>query len=347
MVVQRLWQGGGTETHVLALATGLQQRGHSVGIFTAGGAWTRYAKLLGIRVHIPTNGFSSSALLRTIRTHHYKIVHGHDSHSYQLISGLPASHSSSSTATVHGFYINPLSIQQLSPKVRAIFATSPAVNRFLVTQCHIPSRKIHVVPNGVSTHIFDQSSNKSLRVAYHIPKNAFLIGYAARFTFDKLTIGKRIARIVSKYARRKENVYLIIAGRESQTSVSSQPKVIVAGHIPKMQRFYHACDLVIGSGRVAIEAMSCGVPTIAIGPEHYFGRVGPENVRRAIDTNFGDHAPNSISWHSHNLIKDIQYLKHHKRQATDDAHELKKLVHRKLSLKRMVAKTLHVYGTLR
>lgn len=343
MVVQRLWQGGGTETHVLSLAVGLQKKGHSVGIFTSGGAWAGLAKSMGLQVHIPSGGFSSVALQRTIQNHRYKIVHAHDSGSYRLVSGLPTHRPILAFATVHGLYVDPVSLQRVSPKVRVILATSPAIKRFLIRQCSISERKIHVVPNGISTQIFTQSNESTLRSQYHISDDAFVIGYAGRFTFDKLSTGRRISRILSMYSISRKNVCILIAGRNSKISVSPRPKVTVMGHVPKMQMFYNACNVVIGTGRVAIESMCCGVPTIAVGHARYFGRVLTDNLPSAFDTNFGDHALDNRPWQARTLVKDIQFVQNHRILAKSQAQKVKGQVRWKCSLENMIQGTLRTY----
>jgi peptidoglycan/xylan/chitin deacetylase (PgdA/CDA1 family) len=50
-------------------------------------------------------------------------------------------------------------------------------------------------------------------------------------------------------------------------------------------------DLVIGAGRVAMEALLCGRPTLAIGEATCIGIVDENNVDEAMATNFGDIGP--------------------------------------------------------
>lgn len=345
MVVQRLWQGGGTETHVLSLATALQSKGNVVGIFTSGGAWTHLAKAKGLRVHVRPNQFSSSELQRIVQKHHYLIVHAHDSRSYQLVSDLASHRKLVRAITVHGLYVDALALKRLSPRLDAVIATSPAMERFLITQCGIPQRKLYRIRNGVSTQTFDQKPHASLRSVYHIPKDAFVIGYAGRYTYDKLGMGTRIARILYNDVRNKKHDSAIIAGRNSKLYVTSRSKVIVAGHVARMQQFYNACDVVIGTGRVAIEAMCCGIPTIAVGRSRYIGRVTVENLTHAMDSNFGDHKLTNRYWHTHALLDDIQFVRANRLRAKSDAHHLKHRARRKFSLERMVKRTLHAYHT--
>jgi peptidoglycan/xylan/chitin deacetylase (PgdA/CDA1 family) len=60
------------------------------------------------------------------------------------------------------------------------------------------------------------------------------------------------------------------------------------GHQKNLKPFYQKAAVVIGAGRVALEAMSLKKPVIAIGERMYIGPLTPQNVETAKATNFGD-----------------------------------------------------------
>ncbi len=53
-------------------------------------------------------------------------------------------------------------------------------------------------------------------------------------------------------------------------------------------------DLVIGAGRVAMESLLCGRPTLAIGEAKSIGLVDEHNITQAMETNFGDIGPKDL-----------------------------------------------------
>lgn len=57
---------------------------------------------------------------------------------------------------------------------------------------------------------------------------------------------------------------------------------------PLNSDFLHQYHLVIGSGRVCIEALMSGVPCLAMGESNYVGLIKEENFNIALQTNFGD-----------------------------------------------------------
>ena len=64
--------------------------------------------------------------------------------------------------------------------------------------------------------------------------------------------------------------------------------IIPKGFSDDVKRIYHSSDVIIGSGRVAMEALACGAPVISVGESNYVGIVGKETEKKAVDTNFGD-----------------------------------------------------------
>lgn len=56
---------------------------------------------------------------------------------------------------------------------------------------------------------------------------------------------------------------------------------------------YKNYDLVIGSGRVCMESLMTGRPTLAFGEACYLGLIAPHNLEAATESNFGDIHPDS------------------------------------------------------
>jgi peptidoglycan/xylan/chitin deacetylase (PgdA/CDA1 family)/glycosyltransferase involved in cell wall biosynthesis len=64
--------------------------------------------------------------------------------------------------------------------------------------------------------------------------------------------------------------------------------VKAAGFIRDVRTVYSTSAVVIGSGRVAMEALACGAQVIAVGESCYVGLVNEATQHRALETNFGD-----------------------------------------------------------
>jgi peptidoglycan/xylan/chitin deacetylase (PgdA/CDA1 family) len=60
------------------------------------------------------------------------------------------------------------------------------------------------------------------------------------------------------------------------------------GHQKHLKPFYQKATVVVGAGRVALEAMSLQKPVVAIGERMYVGPIGLAQLEKAKVTNFGD-----------------------------------------------------------
>ena len=65
-------------------------------------------------------------------------------------------------------------------------------------------------------------------------------------------------------------------------------------------------NLVIGAGRVAMEALLCGRPTLAIGEAKAIGLITPERLAKALASNFGDIGPKDLDIDFPALIGEIE-----------------------------------------
>jgi peptidoglycan/xylan/chitin deacetylase (PgdA/CDA1 family) len=86
-----------------------------------------------------------------------------------------------------------------------------------------------------------------------------------------------------------------------------QPAIHFEGHQPNLKSYYQKATLVIGAGRVALEAMNLKKPVIAIGERTYVGPLRVANIEKAKATNFGDcFETEGFDWEQ--LTKDILHL---------------------------------------
>jgi peptidoglycan/xylan/chitin deacetylase (PgdA/CDA1 family)/UDP-N-acetylglucosamine:LPS N-acetylglucosamine transferase len=67
------------------------------------------------------------------------------------------------------------------------------------------------------------------------------------------------------------------------------------GYVDDVPALLAGCDLVIGAGRVAMEALLCGRPAFAIGEARAIGLVTERNLDEALASNFGDIGPKDLA----------------------------------------------------
>jgi peptidoglycan/xylan/chitin deacetylase (PgdA/CDA1 family) len=86
-----------------------------------------------------------------------------------------------------------------------------------------------------------------------------------------------------------------------------RPSIRFVGHQPDLKPYYQKATIVIGSGRVALEAMRFKKPVIAVGERTYVGPLRVANIEKAKATNFGDcFGAESFDWEQ--LARDTVYL---------------------------------------
>lgn len=77
-------------------------------------------------------------------------------------------------------------------------------------------------------------------------------------------------------------------GEEHRELERQFPHVRFEGHQQDLKPYYQKATVVVGAGRVALEAMALQKPVIALGERLYIGPLCPANTGKAQVTNFGD-----------------------------------------------------------
>lgn len=275
----------------------------------------------------------------------YQIVHANDQYSVSLLKTLRAL-PSRVIVTVHGKYFKPAAIRKASSLAKAIIAVSPPVYKYAV-RCGARRSKMHLIPNGVALEKFSPRGAAPFRVKYKIPSDASVIGYAGRFTSRKLPLGIRISRMLRAFQAGRPNVRVMIAGRRAKSYVKASDRCVVPGLVTKMAGFYRSCDIVVGTGRVALEAMACGKPVIAVGCGGYIGAVTVNNFKRAAKSNFGDHRDYPAKWTGARFVKDLNKALWRIKRGKVRTIGIRKRMIKRFSGRAMVRKITHLYAKTR
>lgn len=304
MVVRRL-KIGGTEKHILSISRYFKSRGAQIGIAAMNGPLRDTCRSMGVRVHLLSPRNHSLAgqvkeLSFIVRKRNYDIVHAHDSKSFRNASGLKRKRPVCLIATVHGSYYSNSSLRAVSKAAKKIIAVSPKLSRWVASK-KIPSAKIQLVPNGIDTTIFRPSSHKvAWRKELGLPSNAQILVYASRFDSDKYPVARKVIIAAGSIAKTRPNFVAVLYGpgryREKllhlATRINRRLKrtaIYVRSALSQIQHAYYASDVVVGTGRVALEALACAKPVIAVGKSGYCGIVRKQNIESMTQCHFGDH----------------------------------------------------------
>ncbi|QSO51858.1 glycosyltransferase [Alicyclobacillus curvatus] len=348
VMIHRLWQGGGTETHVLTLCSVLRQMGQHVTLYTAGGPWVGKARALGIPVMVDASMHnfpkrSALRLRRFLRRHRFDVIHAHDGPTVRVavLALRPLLQRPRLVFTVHGPYVGQLPLSMAKQTANTIIAVSPSLGR-RAQRVGGGRARVVVIPNGIRTDVFRPVSKNLARAHLRLPAKASVVGYAGRFTIEKAQLGRRVVSALHQFTEHRPNVYVVVAGRASQRVVAPRRRVKILGHVNNMSMFYNACDVMIGTARVAAESVSCGVPTLALGSAGYHGPITRRNFSHMIGTNFGDHG--SIRpWTIARLSGDLERALSHREQLRSQARGTSQTLRKQLSADRMVRRILQTY----
>ncbi|MCS7461535.1 glycosyltransferase [Paenibacillus doosanensis] len=301
---------GGTETHCLSLARELIKKGIYVAVAGKNGRMLETFLALGCPVYeidFVTDSYRSNEenkdeiirqVKKIIQNENISVVHGH-----QVPSGSFAAKAASQVKvpfvyTVHGLYYGNDLLPVLD-MASVVITVTPPVQQFVKNYYNSPI----LIPNGINpTEYANRPSLKSdFRARYGIPEDAPLVLYVGRLTWEKADICLNIVEACQQLREQAfASLRLMIVGAGSEAgkiealveqtnAAADEPFIHLLGDSLNMCALYSSSDCVIGTGRVAVEALACKTPVIAVGTHGYFGIVQPENYESAWRLWFGDH----------------------------------------------------------
>ncbi|WP_026884668.1 glycosyltransferase [Clostridium akagii] len=321
---------GGTETHVLTLATELIRAKINVVILANKGVLYDAFNKIGCTIYtmeFPLTIISSqdinasiykNRIEQIIRNENINIIHAHQSPSGALCIDVAKKLNIPCVFTVHGLYYQDIASDKLNNCTKVISVSEPVFD-WLHT-FNIPSI---VIPNGIDFNSFHPIKANNIRNQLHVPDDAFVILYASRMAWGKINVCENVIRVSSDLRNNKKmNIHVFIVGdgpgfkdikdaADKITSPSNKKFIHLFGEQTDMLDFYSNSDCIVGTGRVALESMACGKPLIATGNQGYFGLVTRDNFREACRIYFADHKaikPNNQEF----LYDDLSYIYNNK-----------------------------------
>ncbi|MDP4090497.1 MAG: glycosyltransferase [Bacillota bacterium] len=321
---------GGTETHVLNLAKELMELGVYVVVGTSGGPLTSLFEINGIKIYnVPlySDYISNKNLYSCIKSikdivdeEKIDLIHAHLFAAMSIASEVNKRYKVPYITTIHGlFYPNDILLTSCY-NTDAIIAVSRPTARMIYTRMGEQIKnKLYVVPNGVDIDgEIDVSNARKIREDLNIKRDDIVVTYCSRLAWQKTIAAESFIFGFYKLANDYSNIHAIVIGdgdgkkileREASMLNKCAEREVLHFVGPKYNvlDYYAASDIVVGTGRVALEAMSCAKPVIAVGNDGYVGIVNDESRMLQWRTYFGDHkslkSPDLVS-----IYEDMKYL---------------------------------------
>ncbi|MGM0904475.1 MAG: glycosyltransferase family 4 protein [Bacillota bacterium] len=348
---------GGTETHTLSLTKQLIHCGVDVTIysFSSGNIHDEFISL-GCTVYIGSKKAANrlEEVRKIILKHQINIIHTHDK-SAELADNVASMFNLPLIYTVHGSYYDIFS--KLKHKNIVYISVSLPIKQWLAAK-GIPST---LISNGIDTIKYNSNiDRKSLKLQLEIPVDTPLIVYAARLgnrkkfkicdafiqtcpvVRKKLLANMHVA-IVGGSPNNKRRFNLIKDKVRKINMQHGENFIHVLGERKDMERIYCGADCVVGTGRIALEAMACETKVIAAGSEGYVGLITPDNFHEACQLHFGDHAGKG-DFSEEIFCKDIAeaFLSGPSSDITN-VKKNRELVKNRFSIEQVTNELLHVY----
>jgi glycosyltransferase involved in cell wall biosynthesis len=203
--------------------------------------------------------------------------------------------------TAHCIYPVHLSRKIMPCFGEKVIAVCGAVKDHLIRDLKVKSENVFLVPNGIDVDNFRPDVDVALvREEFGCRPDTRIISWIGRFSGPR---GMLIEEIVEKVfpkvlAAIPDLKLLIVAFGKRPVSLESKVEAInqqfghemirFTGLRKDIPRICAVSDLVIGAGRVALEAMACGRPVIAVGENRFIGLLTPQSIKEGMYTNFGD-----------------------------------------------------------
>ncbi|WP_442603957.1 glycosyltransferase [Paenibacillus sp. KN14-4R] len=363
MLVSRL-NTGGTEKYILSVSRYLISKGFQVGVATRRGPLLKSFIQAGIKVHfLPPRKKSLatqvSSLSSIVTKGRYKVVHAHDSKSFRHAAILHHQLKIPFIATIHGTYHTQFALKEMSKVAKRLIVVSPQLSSWLVRQIHIPAKKIRMIPNGINTLVFHTFSiKKKWRKVLSLPQSAQILVYAGRFSRDKIQIAKKVILASEIVARNNPNFVAVLFGPGTYAMRSKllalaakvngrlgRQAIYIRHALSDIQHAYFAGDVIVGTGRVALEGMACARPVIAAGVAGYCGLIKPKNLNKIVRAHFGDHGALEATTIG-KLSDDISKLLNTPKKARFLGKFGARTVRKRFSIEKIGNELIRVYGNL-
>ncbi|MGY3714868.1 glycosyltransferase [Sutcliffiella cohnii] len=286
---------GGAESHVITLSKALIDRGHNVQVGSCLGPSVARLNKLGIKFHnmdiYNQNHYFKNAgrIIQIIQDEKIDIVHVHPFHSQIVMSLVKLVCKIPTVTTIHGAYKTP-SIEGLYEFFDSFIFVSEEVNKFHLDNKFIREDIVEIIPNCVPLY-----SSESASV---MGEDVLKIAYVSRIDNDKypsiiffINCIEEIIKymdveitIIGQGTKYNEVVKL---ANDVNKKVNKQVVSVVDGLIDVVS-YMETVDIVVGVGRVLLEALSMNKIPICIGNKHYVGIIDKEKLIKISKVNFTD-----------------------------------------------------------
>lgn len=332
LLVTNSMQTGGAETHVVALASALMQKGCFVAVASAGGILVEELKKRGIlHIEAPLNSRmphciikSVACIRRAVKRYGFDIVHAHARLCafvcQEALKGgafffkrRRLAQSVRLVTTAHlDFRLTPL-LKRLTHWGERTLAVSEDLREYLIKGYGLSYESIDLTVNGIDTAHFNKKPTPN---AIAKDKNEpYEIVHVSRIDKDRAMTAYLLVGLMPQLLKKRRVHLTIVGGGDLYYDLSLRAQRInlvygdcieLVGEKDDVLPYLKRADIAVGVSRAALEAMACHLPTVLSGNDGYLGIYEKGKLDRAARGNFccrGESKPTEVL-----LKKDIERL---------------------------------------
>ncbi|MBK9322607.1 MAG: polysaccharide deacetylase family protein [Bdellovibrionaceae bacterium] len=281
-------QPTGAEAYAIVVANWLSDQGHEV-YFASDKLHSQTRQpFFPLAVHsnsLLTRIQSTLKLRQLLKSKSIQVIHCHSRAAARLAYWATLGSNIAVTSTLHGRQPISLSKKLLNIYGDPVLCICENVVALMTEKLRMNPRILKLVRNPVDCHplTFREAPPEKLKIAW--------IG---RFTGPKGERAKQLfLEVAPKLLSEFSDLQIdFIGGDAAVLGVQTEsPRLKVQNHLNNLDKELSNYQLVLASGRVAMSALLCGVPTYAIGEYKSEGLVTRESFPSALASNFGDIGP--------------------------------------------------------
>ena len=296
----------GAEVYATTLGDELTQRGHNITYVSDTLTKPHQGNFFSLRFNkrsIPRRFWHVGYLIYLIKKHNIQLVHAHSRASSWSCHIACKLTNTPMVTTVHGRQPVHASRKRFHAMGDKALPVCEAIENQLYKDLAVPLEQMTVCRNGIETKQFTSKP---------APQNIRpVITIIGRLTGPK---GDLCYRLLSECLNLERYDIRVVSGSTmTDRFMPYTDRVTFTGYTNDVAAVLQQSNLVIGAGRVAIESLLSGRPTLAIGEAKCIGLISTDNITEAMATNFGDIGPKDldIDFTTINTIVDAALLNDH------------------------------------
>lgn len=299
---------GGLHDNVFSTALEASNRGYDVYVACRAGLFNERLKESGIKtITVNQNNITDiTEKVLEVMGNDIDLIHAHPGNSRIAAVRLSKKYNIPMIYHVHGAWNDGVNIY--IDHLDSVFVVSESVKQNIIELCGGHEEKIHVIPN-YSDYKYNVNLNKA---------ETNTISLITRIDKDKTLIIEEFNKLISYFnsVNQKLKINIIGDGNLSHDFINNLYKEITNNLVEInfigwvtdkeiLKKYIEESKIIIGPGRVAIDAYTLGRPVIVIGSANYQGIITSDNWQQIAANNFGGYGK---AVEGNNICDDVDQL---------------------------------------